>query len=128
MQITQFMRRAVQVNGHGLATRMGERSQSWHQFAERAARLAGAIQGLGLRRGDRVGILALNSDRYLEAFFGLATAGVASRAKTTATGLPPLEQYRHDFLPALAPVTLRGWNGPGTSAPTAGPDLSAPPA
>ena len=77
MQITQFMRRAVQVNGHGLATRMGERSQSWHQFAERAARLAGAIQGLGLRRGDRVGILALNSDRYLEAFFGLATAGVA---------------------------------------------------
>ncbi len=76
MQITQFLRRAVQTHGDGIATRMGERSQSWHQFADRAARLAGAMQGLGLQRGDRVGILALNSDRYLEAFFGLATAGV----------------------------------------------------
>ncbi len=75
-QITQFLRRAVQTNGHGVATTCGPRTWSWHDFADRAARLAGALQGLGYQPGDRIGILALNADRYLEAFFGLATAGV----------------------------------------------------
>jgi len=75
-QITQFLRRAVQTNGKDVATVCGERTQSWHQFADRVARLAGALQELGYRPGDRIGILALNADRYLEAFFGLATAGV----------------------------------------------------
>jgi acyl-CoA synthetase (AMP-forming)/AMP-acid ligase II len=74
-QITQFLRRARQVNRFGLATVLGERRQDWATFAERAARLAGALTGLGYRPGDRIGILALNSDRYLECFFGLAWGG-----------------------------------------------------
>src|SRR4051794_17806280 len=75
-QITQFLRRAVQTNGGDIATICGERTQTWNQFGARVGRLAGALQGLGYGPGDRVGILALNADRYLEAFFGLATAGV----------------------------------------------------
>jgi acyl-CoA synthetase (AMP-forming)/AMP-acid ligase II len=74
-QITQFLRRAVQTNRHGTATVCGDRRQDWGTFASRAARLAGALAGLGFRPGDRIGILALNSDRYLECFFGLAWGG-----------------------------------------------------
>ncbi|MEI7713085.1 MAG: long-chain-fatty-acid--CoA ligase [Rhodospirillales bacterium] len=74
-QITQFLRRAVQIAGRGIATICGERQQDWATFANRAARLAGALAGLGFKPGDRIGILALNSDRYLESFFGLAWGG-----------------------------------------------------
>ena len=74
-QITQFLRRAVQVNGRGTATIFSDRRQDWSTFAGRAARLAGALAGLGYQPGDRIGILALNCDRYLECFFGLAWGG-----------------------------------------------------
>src|ERR1700733_4887877 len=74
-QITQFLRRALQVNRSGTATIFGERTQDWTAFATRTAKLAGALTGLGYRPGDRIGILALNSDRYLESFFGLAWGG-----------------------------------------------------
>ena len=74
-QITQFLRRAVQIAGRGIATICGERQQDWTTFANRAARLAGGLAGLGFKPGDRIGILALNCDRYLESFFGLAWGG-----------------------------------------------------
>ncbi len=75
MQLTQSVRRAAQVNGNGIATQDGSRQQTWTAFAERVATLAGGLQGLGLGPGDRVAILALNSDRYLEYFFAVVWAG-----------------------------------------------------
>src|SRR6516165_2300788 len=54
----------------------------------------------------------------------LLTSGVSSRAKTTATGLAPLAQYRQFFLPACSPLMFSGWNGPGTFSPDCGPDLT----
>jgi long-chain acyl-CoA synthetase len=74
-QITQFLRRALQVNRSGTATIFGQRTQHWAAFATRTAKLAGALTRLGFQPGDRIGILALNSDRYLESFFGLAWGG-----------------------------------------------------
>ncbi len=74
-QVTQFLRRAVQVNARGTATIFADRRQDWASFQDRAARLAGALAGLGCKPGDRIGILALNSDRYLESFFGLSWGG-----------------------------------------------------
>src|SRR5205823_2159658 len=47
----------------------------------------------------------------------------AVRANTTATGFSPFLQYRQAFLPASSPVTLSGWNGPGTFSPVCGPLL-----
>ena len=35
-------------------------------MGDRVARLAGALRGLGMQAGDRVAMLSLNSDRYLE--------------------------------------------------------------
>jgi long-chain acyl-CoA synthetase len=74
-QISQFVRRAVQAGPDRLATVCGARSRTWGAFEERIKRLAGALHVLGFQPGDRIGILALNSDRYLECLFGLSAGG-----------------------------------------------------
>lgn len=78
MRITQTLRRAVQTRAHGIATVYGEREQTWAQFEDRVARLAAGLRALGVATGDRVGILALNSDRYLESVYAIAWAGAAA--------------------------------------------------
>ena len=44
------------------------RTITHRQFAERAFRLAGALQKLGVGRGDRVAVLAQNCPQYMEAY------------------------------------------------------------
>jgi long-chain acyl-CoA synthetase len=66
MYFTQALHRAVQQKPEQVAVRFGERQQTFRQFADRVARLAGVLQHLGMQAGDRVAMLALNSDRYLE--------------------------------------------------------------
>ncbi|MFT4960055.1 MAG: acyl-CoA synthetase (AMP-forming)/AMP-acid ligase II [Paracoccaceae bacterium] len=52
------------------ATTFKGRKQTWAEFAERAKRLGGALRGLGVGADDHVGVLALNSPQFMEAFFG----------------------------------------------------------
>ena len=75
MRITQALKRNLQQIPNELATIDGERRHTWAELVERIARLAGGLKRLGLAPGDRVGIIALNSDRYLEVFFGVPWAG-----------------------------------------------------
>ncbi|KWV50865.1 fatty-acid--CoA ligase [Bradyrhizobium macuxiense] len=75
MNITNGLRRALQVNPNGLAVVCGERRRKWHEVGDRVARLAAAIRGLGAKDGDRVAILSLNSDRYLELYLAVGWAG-----------------------------------------------------
>jgi long-chain acyl-CoA synthetase len=62
--------------GERLAVIDGERSFTYNDLADRCARLASALGGLGVQQGDRVALLAANGHRYLEAFFGLPAAGI----------------------------------------------------
>jgi acyl-CoA synthetase (AMP-forming)/AMP-acid ligase II len=52
----------------------GSRRSSF-ALVDRVARLAAALRSLGLQPGDRVGMLALNSDRYVEYLYGVWWAG-----------------------------------------------------
>ncbi|MFI1112524.1 long-chain-fatty-acid--CoA ligase [Streptomyces physcomitrii] len=45
------------------------------RFAERVARLAGAFGGIGVGAGERVALVALNSDRLVESLFATFWAG-----------------------------------------------------
>jgi acyl-CoA synthetase (AMP-forming)/AMP-acid ligase II len=75
MFLAQLIKNNAQSNGNGIATIFGERQQSWAEFQGRVARLAGGLKGLGVKSEDRVAILALNSDRYLEYYFGCYWGG-----------------------------------------------------
>ena len=74
MQITQALQRAVACQPNGIATICGSRRHTFTQFRERISRLAAALHSLGVGSGDRVGILALNSDRYVEAYMAVPWA------------------------------------------------------
>ncbi|MDR2156009.1 MAG: long-chain fatty acid--CoA ligase [Burkholderiaceae bacterium] len=67
LRLTQALHRAVQQHGDRLATVFGARRQSYRALAARVARLASGLFALGVTPGDRVGVLLLNSDHYLEA-------------------------------------------------------------
>ena len=75
MYITQGLKRAVLVNAQGMATIDGDRQQTWQEFADLVAKLAGALQTLGLEENGRVAMLALNSDRHLAYYFATIWAG-----------------------------------------------------
>jgi acyl-CoA synthetase (AMP-forming)/AMP-acid ligase II len=64
--LTQSLHRSLQQGPERIATIFGERTRTFAEQADRVARLAGAMHGLGVAAGDRVAILSLNSDRYAE--------------------------------------------------------------
>ncbi|MBH0776916.1 acyl-CoA synthetase [Nocardia bovistercoris] len=66
MYLTQGLHRAVQHDPNGIMTICGERTRTYRETADRVAKLAGGLRELGVNSGDRVAILALNSDRYSE--------------------------------------------------------------
>jgi long-chain acyl-CoA synthetase len=66
MYLTQCLQRSLQQTPDNLATVYGGRRRTYREFGQRVQQLAGALCDLGMAPGDRVGMLALNSDRYLE--------------------------------------------------------------
>ncbi|MGB3323896.1 MAG: long-chain fatty acid--CoA ligase [Mycolicibacterium fortuitum] len=77
MYLTQSLHRIVQQCPDGLLTVFGDRQRSAAQSADRIARLAAALQKLGVQRDDRVGFLGLNGDRFHEYLFAVPWADAA---------------------------------------------------
>ncbi|HWS76490.1 MAG TPA: long-chain fatty acid--CoA ligase [Quisquiliibacterium sp.] len=73
--LTQALHRAIQQKPGRLATSFAGRRHTWAQFGERVARAAAVLRGLGVRSGERVAMMALNSDRYLEYYYATWWAG-----------------------------------------------------
>ncbi|OYD66660.1 acyl-CoA synthetase [Rhodococcus sp. OK302] len=69
MYLTQSLQRSVQQRPNQPMTVCGDRIRTCAEVGERVARLAGAFRGLGVGVGDRIAMLALNSDYYHEYFF-----------------------------------------------------------
>ena len=75
--LTQFMTAAADTRPTAIATIMGTRKRNWYEHRERVAKLADSLRKLGASAGDRVAILALNSDRYTEYYHAVWWAGAA---------------------------------------------------
>jgi fatty-acyl-CoA synthase len=71
----RFLRYAEQQFAHKTAVVCGEDRFTYAQFADRAARLGGALQQVGIKSGDRVAFLSTNCHRLLEAYYGVLEAG-----------------------------------------------------
>ncbi|HUF90756.1 MAG TPA: long-chain fatty acid--CoA ligase [Candidatus Limnocylindria bacterium] len=79
LTLTHFFERARRLfPNKTLGTRVpgvGLQKSTYADFADRTARLAGALRALGVRKGDRVGTLAWNSTRHLEIYFAAPMMG-----------------------------------------------------
>ena len=75
MGLTRALHRSVQLRPDAIAVCFGGRQSTFRQFADRTARLAGALKSVGVQPQDRVAMLALNSDRYLEYLMAVPWAG-----------------------------------------------------
>ncbi|MFJ8861818.1 long-chain fatty acid--CoA ligase [Streptomyces sp. NPDC102451] len=75
MYLTQSLHRALQQKPDEAATIFGDRIRTWRQSGDRVARLSGALRGMGVAEGDRVGILSLNSDIFHEYMYAVWWSG-----------------------------------------------------
>lgn len=72
----QIIQRNARHFPHGVALVFGEQRLTHSQYADRVARLAGGLHERGLRRGERVAILAMNGIEYLEVYGAAEWSGV----------------------------------------------------
>jgi acyl-CoA synthetase (AMP-forming)/AMP-acid ligase II len=117
MYLTQPLHRAAQQTPDLPATVFDDRVRSWADSRDRVARLAGALRTLGVGPGDRVAMLALNSDRYHEYLFAVPWAGgvitpLNTRWSTAETGFALADAgacvllVDESFTPAVADLLL----------------------
>lgn len=71
----RFLRYAEQRFPNRTAVVCGEQRYTYQEFADRAARLGGALARLGAKPGERIGFLSVNCHRLLEAYYGVLEAG-----------------------------------------------------
>ncbi len=94
MYITQGLRKSARQTPSKVATIFGSKQQDFRTLLERVSRFSMALQSRGLKQGDRVSIIALNSASYMEIMLGTFWAGgVVSPLNTRWT--------LHDFIYAL---------------------------
>ncbi len=75
MSLTQAVHKAARERPQAPACVFKQRRHTYAQLRDRVARLATGLRLLGVRPGDRVAILALNSDRYLEYLYACFWTG-----------------------------------------------------
>ncbi|HGJ8973796.1 TPA: class I adenylate-forming enzyme family protein [Pseudomonas aeruginosa] len=87
MQLTLSLHKAARERPTALACVYGSRHTDQRTFLEQVARLAGALRASGVQPGDRVGLLSLNSDRYLLCLYAILWAGGVINAINTRWSL-----------------------------------------
>jgi fatty-acyl-CoA synthase len=78
-----FLRRTAAIYPDKPAVIDGERHYSYREFQARCLRLASALRGVGVARGDTVSVMAPNVAEMLEAHFGVPMAGAVLNALNT---------------------------------------------
>ena len=69
--------RAESMHATKLAFVCGDRRRTFEEFVDRCRRVGPVLDQLGVNYGDRVGLLAANSDVYAELYCGVPAAGRA---------------------------------------------------
>src|ERR1700674_3875768 len=71
----RFLRHAERQYAGRTAIVCAEKRFTYKQFGERVGKLAGALLEAGVKPGDRVAYLGVNTHRLMEAYYGVLEAG-----------------------------------------------------
>ena len=115
LSLMNTVERAAAIRGGVTATQMGDRLRTWREFRDRVARLAAGLKGLGVGDGDRVAMLALNSDWYLEWFYAVPWAGAVFVPVNTRLAAPGGLMHYESLIEGA---------GPADASPRKGDDLA----
>jgi len=96
MYLTQGLRRAGQIRPREKSTVFRDRRRVWSETVERVARIAGGLQAAGVQPGDRIAVLALNSDRYYELMYAIPWLGAAMVPVNTRLATPEVQYILDD--------------------------------
>jgi long-chain acyl-CoA synthetase len=96
MRIDSAIRRAAMAFPAARAVETSTRSTTWGQLADRVARLAGGLVAREVRAEDRVAILSLNCDRYLEVLYGVPWMGGIVVPVNTRLAAPEIVHWLRD--------------------------------
>ena len=124
--LAHALRRAASANPQGAALSCAGRSMTWPQVLERTAGIAATLRSLGVCNGDRVGILAANSDDYFLCLHAIPWAGGIAVPINTRLAEPEMRNwvmerfdhgaiYEHIAFPLILLTglllwVLGGWN------------------
>ena len=78
LNLGQMLTARARLSPQRIGARDLERSMTFHQWNSRACRLANALLGLGLSKGDRVAVLAYNTVEWVEIYAATAKAGLVA--------------------------------------------------
>jgi fatty-acyl-CoA synthase len=75
LSVLEFRDRAEMYFREKIGVIDGDKRFTYGEFAQRTHRLANALRGLGIKKGDRVSFLIYNTHQLLEAYYGVLEAG-----------------------------------------------------
>ncbi len=75
MRLTMGLQQSATHHPTRIATIFENRRRTYAEVIDRVARLASGLVALGAKPGERIAILALNSDVYFEAYYAILWAG-----------------------------------------------------
>jgi long-chain acyl-CoA synthetase len=101
MRLTHGLQQSALYHPNRLATVSGGRTRTYAQVIERVARLANGLRAQGAGPGDRIALLALNSDAHYEAYYAILWAGCIVVPCNTRWTLPEHMAAFVDCEPAL---------------------------
>lgn len=76
LTVGQMLQAQARLQPDRVGARDLERTMTFRQWNERACRLANALAGMGLAKGDRVAVLAFNRVEWAEIYAAVAKAGL----------------------------------------------------
>ena len=75
LSVLEFRDRAEMFFRDKIGVIDGQKQFTYGEYARRTHRLANALRGLGLQKGDRVSFITYNTHQLLEAYYGVIEAG-----------------------------------------------------
>ena len=73
--VNDFLRRSTKLYADSEAIVDGPRRYTWSQIGDRVNQQANALRDMGIGKGDRVAIIAPNSNQFFETFYATAAIG-----------------------------------------------------